>query len=49
MEEKKYYQNFDEFLEQHPEINPEWRSFMEPVIQGADDELFKFILSYIFM
>ncbi len=49
MDEKKYYQNYDEFLACHPEINPEWRGFMEPVIQKTDDDLLKFILSYIFM
>lgn len=49
MSDKKYYQNFDEFLEANPQISPEWREIMEPVIQGMDDEFYSFILSYIFM
>ncbi len=49
MEEKKYFHNFDEFLAEHPEIDPEWREFMEPVIQGHDDGLYKFIMTFIFM
>lgn len=40
---------FDDFLKQHPEIDPEWRGLLEPTIQGAEDGLYAFILSYIFM
>lgn len=49
METEKYMFNFDEFLQEHPEIDPEWRGFMEPVFQTADDAMFGFIMSYIFM
>jgi hypothetical protein len=45
----KYIFSFDEFLKEHPEIDPSWRSFVEPVIQSSEDQLFNFIMSYIFM
>lgn len=40
---------FEEFLNDHPEIKPEWREIIEPIIQGADDSVYKFIMTYIFM
>ena len=49
MDDSKYIHGFEEFLKAHPEIDPSWRSFIEPVIQTADDQLFSFIMSYIFM
>jgi hypothetical protein len=45
----KYIFSFDEFLKEHPEIDPSLRSFVEPVIQTSEDQLFSFIMSYIFM
>lgn len=45
----KYNMTFDEFLAEHPEIDPEWREFIEPVIQKTEDGLYAFIMSYIFM
>ncbi len=49
MSEKKYYQDFDEYLALNPQTPLEYREVIEPVIQGADDDFFAFILSYIFM
>lgn len=47
--DNKYTMTFDEFLAEHPEIDPEWRSFIEPVIQSNEDSFYSFIMSYIFM
>ncbi|MDR3296245.1 MAG: hypothetical protein LBT26_10550 [Clostridiales Family XIII bacterium] len=49
MGESKYIQNFDDFLARHPEISTEWGDFMKPLIQGTEDEMFAFIMSYVFM
>lgn len=49
MDDTKYLKTYDDFLQQHPEVDPADRAFMEPVIQGADDSIYSFIISYIFM
>ncbi|MDR3331809.1 MAG: hypothetical protein LBT08_04205 [Synergistaceae bacterium] len=49
MGKDKYYHEFDEFIEQHPEIPPELRQLAEPVVQGIENQLYSFIVSYIFM
>jgi hypothetical protein len=47
----EYIRDFDDFLKEHPEIDPSPanRSFMEPQIQAAEDQLLAFIMCYIFM
>jgi hypothetical protein len=50
MEDKdKYIFSFEEFMKEHPELDPSWASFIQPVIQSSEDQLFNFIMSYIFM
>lgn len=49
MENNKYLFDFDTFVEEHPEVEAEWRDFMEPLFQSADDAMYGFIMSYIFM
>lgn len=49
MEKSQYLFDFEVFLKEHPEVDPEWGSFMEPIFQNADDQMYGFIMSYIFM
>jgi hypothetical protein len=50
MENKdKYIFSFEEFMKEHPELDSSWTSFIQPVIQSSEDQLFNFIMSYIFM
>ena len=45
VEQNKYFMSFDKFLEEHPEIDPEWRSFMEPVYMNNERKLFRYLLN----
>lgn len=47
-EEVTYCQTIDEFLADNPDISPDWRDFMKPVVQGADDRIYTLIMSSIF-
>ena len=47
--EDKYLFCFDEFMKEHPEISQEWETFVEPVIKTEEEQMFSFIMSYIFM
>ena len=49
MEDKNRYLSFNEFLKDHPEIKPEWKEFVEPVIKKEEKDLMAFILSRILM
>jgi len=44
-----YLFSLDEFLKEHPEIDPSWKPVVQPVIQTSADQMFSFIMSYIFM
>jgi len=45
----KYLFSFDEFLKENPDIKPEWKPFIEPVIRTQEESMFAFIMTYIFM
>lgn len=47
-EATKYAETIEEFLENNPEIDKSWVDFMRPVIQGADDRIYDFIIGAIF-
>ena len=47
--EDKYLFDFNEFMKEHPEIDPSWKSFVQPTIQTQEDQMYSFIISYIFM
>jgi hypothetical protein len=49
MKNDKYYQEFEDFMKNHPEITPALRPLVEPPIQGVENQLYAFIISYIFM
>jgi hypothetical protein len=49
MEDAKYIHKFEDFMKAHPEIDSSLKPVIEPVIQGAEDQLFNFIMGYIFM
>ena len=44
IENSKYFISFDKFLEEHPEIKPEWREFMEPVYMENERKLFAYLI-----
>jgi hypothetical protein len=44
VESNKYYMSFDKFLEEHPEIDPDWREFMEPVFMENERKLFTYLI-----
>lgn len=44
----KYCETIEEFLENNPGIDPSWAEFMKPVIQGADERIYDFIIGSIF-
>lgn len=44
----KYCETIEEFLENNPEIDKSWADFMKPVVQGADDRIYDFIMGAIF-
>lgn len=50
MEEKKtaYTQTIEEFLADNPGIDKSWAEFMRPVVQGADERIYDFIMGAIF-
>jgi hypothetical protein len=39
----------DEFMKKHPELDPSIKPVIEPAIKDSEDQLFNFIMSYIFM
>jgi hypothetical protein len=43
VESNKYFKAFDQFMEEHPELNPEWREFVEPRIQKTEKDFFSFL------
>ena len=45
----KYAQGIDEFMEAHPELNPSWKEFIEPVVKPVDEDFFNYVMSFIFM
>ena len=45
VESNKYFKSYDKFLEEHPEIDPEWREFMEPVIMDIERRIFSFMIT----
>ena len=45
VENNKYFMSFDKFLEEHPEVDPGWRSFMEPVYLENERKLFRYLLN----
>jgi hypothetical protein len=49
MSKQKYYQGIDEFMEAHPELDPSWKEYIEPVVTPVDEDFFNYIMSFIFM
>jgi hypothetical protein len=45
----EYIFTVDDFLKAHPELPPEKKEFLEVNIQNAENAVFAFIISYIFM
>jgi hypothetical protein len=45
----KYIFPFEEFTKEHPELEQSWEFFIRPMIQSSEDQLFNFIMNYIFI
>ena len=45
----KYFQTTDEFIESHPELDPSWKEFIEPVVTPVEEDFFNYTMSFIFM
>jgi hypothetical protein len=45
----KYLFSFEEFKKEHPEMDSEWESIVRPIIETQEEQMFSFIMSYIFM
>ncbi|MCL2127819.1 MAG: hypothetical protein FWH38_06150 [Treponema sp.] len=45
----KYIFSMDAFMKEHPELDSSVKPVIEPVLQDAEDTLFNFIMSVIFM
>ena len=47
--EDKYINTIDDFMKAHPELDPSIKPLVEPVFRESEDQMFNFIMSYIFM
>ena len=47
--EDKYINTIDDFMKAHPELDPSLKPVIEPVIRESEDQMFNFIMGYIFM
>ena len=47
--EDKYINTIDIFMREHPEIDPSLKSIVEPIFRDSEDQLYNFIMCYIFM
>ena len=45
----KYMNTIDDFMKEHPEINPSLKPLVEPLFRESEDQFFNWIMSYIFM
>ena len=45
----KYINTIDDFMKAHPELDPSLKPVIEPIFRESEDQLFNFIMSYIFM
>ena len=47
--EDKYINTIDNFMKAHPELDPSLKPVIEPIFRESEDQLFNFIMGYIFM
>ena len=47
--EEKYINTIGDFMKEHPEIDPSLKPVVEPVFKDSEDQLYNFIMCYIFM
>ena len=45
----KYINSIDDFMKEHPELDSSLKPVIEPIFRESEDQLFNFIMSYIFM
>ena len=47
MDEKSYMNSFEEYLANHPDLDPEVAERLRPVYEGLDDEVYAFIMANV--
>jgi len=47
--EEKYINTIEDFMKAHPELDPSLKPVVEPMIMESEEQLFNWIMSYIFM
>jgi hypothetical protein len=47
MEDKDYLFDYDRYLEEHPDMYPEAEKNFKPIAEDVENEMFRFIMSYI--
>ena len=47
--EDKYINTIDDFMKAHPELDASLKPLIEPVFKESQNQMFNFIMSYIFM
>ena len=45
----KYMNSIDDFMKEHPELELSLKPVIEPQFRESEDQLFNFIMCYIFM
>lgn len=48
MAELKYDFDIDEFLREHPDLNPDLREALAPGLAKAEEETFRFVMGLIY-
>ena len=49
MTNHKYSPGIEQFMEAHPELDPSWKEFIEPVVTPVEEDFFNYVMSFIFM
>ena len=39
----------DDFMKEHPEIDSSTKSLIEPLVKESEDEIYNFIMNFIFL
>jgi hypothetical protein len=50
MAESKYLLDYETYIKEHPdEVSPAWEAYYKSLMENADQRVYSFIMSYIFM
>ena len=45
----KYVNTIDDFMKEHPELDSSLKPLIEPLFRESEEQLYNWIMSYIFM